>query len=218
MSATVQPLRPAPVRPAERQRLADAVEKLVGVDKEVARLREAQEKVGSIGRAIIHREELEEKLAEARSGEADWTVKVLLGEAKGTGPLVALVEQVAEAKAEEERRRDVHQILNRRIDAAEADRRFAAGNVQAAVIAVIASSTEVAALLARHGEQSRELIATEMMINAVGVAVPFRGRPVAENGRLPQIAAWRAAYAALASDPDAALPAVDTPPAPPAAA
>lgn len=227
----ISELRPAPRRSPERQKLADALDALRAIDSELVRLRDAQERAEQPYVAIERREAAEKALAEARAAEAEWQVRVLLGEVAGDGPIAVAQDALTVARAKEHSARQVHEVLDRRAEEMEKQRAWKQSAVMVAVYATIAASTEIDALLDRYAAIRREAVEIEEALDGVILGIPHarqywrsdsdgrRGVNITEVQQRPHVAAWRGLYTALQNNPDAPLPLVGAQlPPPPVAA
>jgi hypothetical protein len=223
MRATVQPLRPStptPARSAERQRLAEAIERLSEARADLARLAAARAKTPQPWQVSGEVEAARAALDEARADEPERLVGQLLGEeAHGADPVAVANAALREAEAKLTRSREVRSLLDERERAATSALEAAEGAVRTARAAVLQADPAVVALLAGHREAQRraaEIAASLGHVGATGIPHAHRHwddqRHEFATRDLSAAATWAAAVAALATDPDAPLPG-DPPPA-----
>lgn len=220
MNAKVQALRPAPSRSPERQKLADCIVRVGELKAELDRVREARAKIGSTGEALIAVEQAEERLKDAQEREPRRLVDEILGRVAGKSLVVDAEAALKATQDEAARRREIHRLIDEEERQAQTALGYAEGSLRTAVNAVIGASPELTVLLDRYAELQRELHIVELSVEAVQSAIPrersgWRGNGragvnLSEMNRLPAVAAWHSAYAALSTNADAALPAVET--------
>jgi hypothetical protein len=198
-----------PQRSPERQKLAEAIEKLSAFDRQLERLAEARSRLdwGGKNRAV---DAARAALVVAKERAPAVLIAKMMNEYYDSAQTVehaqGLLEDaerdLAEATAAGELLRDEIQVVEQRRERARHERTDAAR-------AVLRTAPEVAALCARV-DQTRQLLRDlAWALSAIGLS----GLPAGYHwngmleGRDPGAGApWRVAVVALETDPDAALP------------
>jgi hypothetical protein len=199
-----------PERSAERSRLAEAIEYLAALDKQLARLAEARQRLDRRGRedalAVARR-----GLDEAKANAPSILVAKALGEPVDAAQTTATAEELlaaaqrslAEAVTADRLLADEMRIVEDRCATARLAR-------DSAVDAVVRASPEIAVLCARIEQRRQELYDYTWTISGAGGAAVL---PPGHfwDGVLWGVdrgcgAVWKAARAALEQDADAELP------------
>jgi hypothetical protein len=197
-----------PGRSPERQKLAEAIERLNALDTQLQRLAEARDRLDWHDKRRAH-EAAQRALEEARRRAPELLVARAMGEEFDPALTVAhaqgLVEDAAHDLAEAAA---AAELLRDEIQAVEQRRSLAQHARDDAVTAVVRGSPELAAFCARVSALRQELYNSTWACSAIGLGPLPRNfwdgvlwGPDRGSGAL-----WKAAKAALASDADAELP------------
>ena len=201
---------PEPQRSPERQRLAEAIAHLGGLDSQLGRLAEARGRLGLRDKERVL-DSARRGVAEARGRAPAIVVAKAMGESFDPAATVDHAENLLAAA-----QRDVDEataavgVLSDEIRVVEGRREVAQIARDHAVAEVVKSSPEVVALCARIEQTRQQLHAFAWILSAIGLGrLPpeffwdgiVHGRDNDHAG-----APWRAAIAALEQDADAELP------------
>jgi len=215
-----------PARSPERERLAVAIERVVGLEGYLARVNSA-DTWAEIAKARRAADAADHKLAEARADEPRRLANRLInGVDDGTITVELAEDDLKAANDQLTLARRTQQAVMEQAGVIEKDLSFARMTRNEAIAQVVATSPAIAKLLAENAaarKRVRELAAIFGVIGPGRLALPAGrawdirvDRDLGDFGGA--VAPWQAALVALESDADAQLPGEDADPAPPAAA
>jgi hypothetical protein len=203
------PRTAAPSRNPERQKLAEAIERLSALDGQLKRLAEARPRLdwGGKSRAV-------DAARAALAAAKERAPEVLVAKAMGEPFDPALtVEHAASLLADAERdlaeATEADKLLRDEITVVEERRERARNGRTDAVREVLRTAPEVVALCTRVEETRQRLHAATWALSAIGLGglpAGYRWDGVLWGRDNGSGAPWRTAIAALERDPDAALP------------
>jgi hypothetical protein len=196
-----------PERSPERAKLAAAIEYLDALDNHLGRLAEARNRLG------LRDKEFAVTSARAGIEEANKRApQVLIAKAMGEPyDIVETVEHAQSRLGDAQRELDeavaADAVLAAEITGIQGRRSLAELTRESALCDVLKNAPELAALAARYETAKQAVRDIAWTFSAIGIhRLPFFWDGVCQGSNNGSGAPWKAAIAALQSDPDAALP------------
>ena len=201
-----------PPRSAERQTLAEAIDRHREENAHLESLRAALENIsgeifGDAGAALSR---AEAALVEAKADESRHLAAVALGQAMAEDPVKAATLALEDARGKVDKLRKTRTALEAEQKAAERALMYAEMRRDEAVSAAVKADPAVRQLVAAFNEAERNYMSLRQVMGIVGTErLPDEAKfwdSIHRWSEMPGAAQWKAALAALRTDADAALP------------
>lgn len=211
-------------RSPERQRLAEAIERVTGIEAAIADVAAAHLRTGDASELDAAIRDAERDIAGAHAREPARLVDEALGRPVSSLPSIGDAEaKLTELRDEAERRRSVRQLLRQEEATLDTRLSYAVRSRNEAIAAVLATDPAITNLFAELIAARATVARIENAFHALNGAPALRDlasvpsdwsrwdRLEARNAPelVDAVAAWSAAPGLLATDPDAALPGSD---------